>query len=61
MILLPAGIRVRDDFVARMVQHGMAVRHLAERRHVIMLRRGSLADYQRGGVAPTAEDAPDVL
>ena len=47
----------RDDFVARMAQHGMAARHLAQCRHVIMLRRGLLADYQRAGVVPTADDA----
>ena len=47
----------RDDFVARMAQHGTAARHLAQCRHVIMLRRGLLADYQRGGVVPTADDA----
>ena len=47
----------RDDFVARMAQHGMAARHLAQCRHVLMLRRGLLTDYQRGGVVPTADDA----
>jgi len=47
----------RDDFVARMVPHGLSARSLARCRHVIMLRRGLLADYQRAGIVPTAEDA----
>jgi ribonuclease J len=47
----------RDDFVARMAPHGLAARRLAQCRHVIMLRRGLLADYQRAGMVPTAEDA----
>ena len=47
----------RDEFVARMVPHGLSARRLAQCRHVIMLRRGLLADYQRAGVVPTAEDA----
>ncbi len=47
----------RDDFVARMVPHGLPARPLAHCHHVIMLRRGLLADYQRAGLIPTAEDA----
>lgn len=47
----------RDDFVARMAPHGLSARRLAQCRHVIMVRRGLLADYQRADVVPTAEDA----
>jgi ribonuclease J len=47
----------RDDFVARMAPHGLAARHLVRGHDVIMLRRGLIADYQRGGVVPTANDA----
>jgi ribonuclease J len=47
----------RDDFVARMASHGLAARHLVRGHDVIMLRRGLIADYQRGGVVPTANDA----
>jgi ribonuclease J len=47
----------RDDFVVRMVPHGLAARHLARGHDVIMLRRGLIADYQRAGVLPTADDA----
>jgi len=47
----------RDDFVARMVPHGLAARHLVRGHDVIMLRRGLIADYQRAGVVPTADDA----
>ena len=49
----------RGDFVARMAKYGIAARHLASCRHVIMLRRALLRDYQAGGVAPTADDAFD--
>jgi ribonuclease J len=47
----------RDDFVVRMVPHGMAARHLVHGRYVVMLRRALVADYQRAGVVPTADDA----
>jgi ribonuclease J len=47
----------RGEFVARMAPHGLAARHLMRGRNVIMLRRGLIADYQRGGVVPTADDA----
>jgi ribonuclease J len=49
----------RGDFVARMAKNGIAARHLASCRHVIMLRRALLRDYQAGGVVPTADDAFD--
>jgi ribonuclease J len=51
--------RGRGDFVARMATNGIAARHLAKCRHVIMLRRALLHDYQAGGVVPTADDAFD--
>jgi ribonuclease J len=47
----------RGDFVARMAQHGIAALGLVGGHHVIMLRRALLRDYQRAGVAPTADDA----
>jgi ribonuclease J len=47
----------REDFVKRMVPHGMAARILARGRHVVMLRRALIADYQTAGVVPTADDA----
>jgi ribonuclease J len=47
----------RDEFVARMASHGLAARHLVQSHNVIMLRRGLIADYQRAGVVPKADDA----
>ncbi|MGD0922767.1 MAG: MBL fold metallo-hydrolase [Terriglobia bacterium] len=47
----------RDDFVKRMVPHGMAARKLARGHYVVMLRRALIADYQAAGVVPTADDA----
>jgi ribonuclease J len=47
----------RDDFVAKVAPYGLAARHLAGGHDVIMLRRGLIADYQRGGVVPTGDDA----
>jgi ribonuclease J len=47
----------RGDFVARMAQQGIPARGLVGSRHVIMLRRGLLRDYQAAGVGPTADDA----
>ena len=47
----------REDFVKRMVRHGVSAKRLIGGRHVIMLRRALIADYRRSGVAPTADDA----
>ena len=47
----------REDFIARMVQNGMAAKVLERGSYVVMLRRGLLRDYQSAGVVPTAEDA----
>jgi ribonuclease J len=47
----------REAFIERMVPHGISAKRLVEGRYVAMVRRGLLADYQRAGVAPTAEDA----
>lgn len=47
----------REDFIERMVPHGISAKRLIGGRHVIMLRRALMADYQRAGVAPTADDA----
>ncbi len=47
----------REDFVTRMVAHGISAKRLEGSSHVVMLRRGLIRDYQRAGVVPTAEDA----
>jgi ribonuclease J len=47
----------REDFVQRMVPNGISARQIQGSRHVVMLRRGLLNDYQRAGVVPTADDA----
>ena len=47
----------REDFVERMVPHGISARQIQGSRHVVMLRRGLLKDYQDAGVMPTADDA----
>jgi hypothetical protein len=44
-----------DSLIVRMVLHGMAVTRLAAGRLVMMVQRGLMADYQRGGVAPTTD------
>jgi ribonuclease J len=47
----------RDDFVVRMVPHGLTARQLVQGQHVVMLRRALITDYQRAGVVPIADDA----
>jgi ribonuclease J len=47
----------REDFVARMAANGISAKRLEGSRHVVMLRRGLIRDYQRAGVVPTADDA----
>jgi ribonuclease J len=47
----------REEFVERMLPHGMAARQLARGRYVVMLRPALMADSQRAGVVPTADDA----
>ncbi|HZL50017.1 MAG TPA: MBL fold metallo-hydrolase [Terracidiphilus sp.] len=49
----------REEFIERIAQagHGISAKKLEGGRHIIMLRSGLLADYQRAGVVPTAEDA----
>lgn len=47
----------REDFVMRMVAHGISAKRLEGNRHVVMLRRGLIRDYRRAGVVPTADDA----
>jgi ribonuclease J len=49
--------RGREDFVQQMVPFGISARRLEGSRHVVMLRRTLMRDYQRAGVVPTAEDA----
>jgi len=40
----------REDFIERMAKFGTAARNLAGGRHVIMLRRALIPDYQESGV-----------
>jgi ribonuclease J len=40
-----------------MVPFGISAKKLVDSRHVIMLRRALIGDYQRSGVVPTADDA----
>ena len=47
----------REDFVERMVPYGISAKRLEGSRHVVMLRRALISDYQRAGVVPTADDA----
>jgi ribonuclease J len=47
----------REDFVARMANHGISAKKLEGSRYVIMLRRALIRDYQRAGVVPNADDA----
>jgi ribonuclease J len=47
----------REDFVERMVPHGISAKRLEGSRHVAMLRRGLLRDYQGAGVVPAPDDA----
>jgi ribonuclease J len=47
----------REDFIERMVPHGISAKQLVGGRHVAMVRRGLIADYQRACVVPTADDA----
>ena len=47
----------REDFVERMVPNGISAKRLEGSRHVVMLRRGLIRDYQDAGVVPTADDA----
>jgi ribonuclease J len=46
----------REEFIARMARSGLAAKHLVGGRHVIMLRRALIADYEAGGVEPNADD-----
>ncbi len=47
----------REDFIERMIPHGISAKKLVGARHVTMVRRGLIADYQRAGVVPKAYDA----
>jgi ribonuclease J len=49
----------REDFVERMAPNGISAKRLEGSRHVAMLRRGLLRDYQGAGVVPTPDDAFD--
>lgn len=46
----------REDFIERMVPHGMPARALAKGKWVAMLRRGLMEDYARAGVVPCSDD-----
>jgi ribonuclease J len=49
----------REQFIERIAQAGQSIsaKKLEGGRHIIMLRSGLLADYQRAGVVPIADDA----
>ena len=47
----------RENFVKRVVPYGISAKGLEGSRHVVMLRRALIRDYQRAGVVPTADDA----
>ena len=47
----------REDFIERMARSGLAAKHLVGGRHVIMLRRALIPDYEKSGVEPNADDA----
>lgn len=47
----------REDFIKRMVPHGISAKALVGGNQVIMLRRALIRDYARAGVVPTANDA----
>ncbi len=49
----------REEFIERIARagHGISAKRLEGGRHVIMLRSALVADYQRAGVVPTADDA----
>jgi ribonuclease J len=47
----------REDFIERMAPFGIAARHLVGERHVIMLRRALIPDYEQSGVVPNTDDA----
>lgn len=40
-----------------MVPNGISAKRIEGSRHVVMLRRGLIRDYQGAGVVPTADDA----
>jgi hypothetical protein len=46
-----------EDFIERMARFGIAAGNLVGGRHVIMLRRALIPDYEMAGVAPNADDA----
>jgi ribonuclease J len=47
----------REDFIKRMVPHGISAKKIEGSRSIVMLRRGLIRDYQAAGVMPTADDA----
>lgn len=47
----------REDFIERMVPHGISAKALAGGNQVIMLRRALIRDYASAGVVPAANDA----
>jgi ribonuclease J len=46
-----------EDFIKRMVPHGISAKRLEGSKYVAMLRRGLMRDYQHAGVVPTTADA----
>ena len=47
----------RRDLSKGWFRYGISAKSLIDSRHVIMLRRALIGDYQRSGVVPTADDA----
>ncbi|SCY96907.1 MBL fold metallo-hydrolase [Paracoccus tibetensis] len=46
-----------EDFIDRMVEHGIGVARLEGSNHIVMVRDGLVRDYRAKGVTPTAADA----
>jgi ribonuclease J len=47
----------REDFVEQMIRNGISAKRLEGSRHIVILRRGLIRDFQDAGVVPTADDA----
>lgn len=62
-VVITAGLRSaykargREDFIERMVKHGVSAARLVEGRQVIMLRDSLVRDFATKGVAPSPGDA----
>ena len=62
-VVITAGLRKvyrargREDFIERMVKHGVSAAGLVDGRQVIMLRDSLVRDFAAKGVAPSPDDA----